>query len=163
MKIRTARLDDLDAVTAIYNAEVVRATSTFDTVERTGERAREWFESHDRVRYPVLVAEEAGEVVAWASLSPWSPRGGYERTVEASLFVKEGHRGLGLGAAMTDELLARAHAAGHGVVVARVERGNEVSRRLLLASGFTSVGVMHRVGEKFGRVLDVEIFERVIR
>jgi hypothetical protein len=33
---------------------------------------------------------------------------------------------------------------------------------LLLGASFRSVGVMHAVGEKFGRVLDVESFELVI-
>ena len=58
-----------------------------------------------------------------------------------------------------DVVLERAREAGHGVFIARVERGNEASRKLLLSKGFYSVGVMRKVGKKFGRLLDVEMFE----
>jgi phosphinothricin acetyltransferase len=159
MNLRRARPSDLDAVTAIYNREVENATSTFDTETRTGGDALEWFMSHESDAYPLIVAEEGGEVVGWASLSPWSPRGAYARTVEGSLFIRDGHRGLGVGSALTGELIRQARCAGHGVLIARVEMSNEPSRRLLLRSGFRSVGTMRRVGQKFGRILDVEIFE----
>jgi len=159
VEVRTAVLEDLAAICEIYNAEVAGGTSTFDTEWREGDRAREWFESHSSEAYPILVAEEGGEVVGWASLSPWSDRGAYARTVEGSLFVRSSCRGRGIGRALHDRLVERAREAGYGAFIARIERGNEPSRRLLLSRGFYSVGVMRRVGEKFGKVLDVELFE----
>jgi L-amino acid N-acyltransferase len=159
LELRTAALDDLDALCEIYNREVESATTTFDTEVRTGRRAIEWFDSHSSECYPILVAVERGTVVGWASITPWSARGAYARAVEGSLFIREGERGKGVGAALTDALIVRARASGHGVLLARAEHGNTASRQLLLKSGFRSVGVMHRVGEKFGRLLDVEIFE----
>jgi len=162
VKIRAARSSDIEAVNEIYNDEVARGTSTFDTEPRVGDRAREWFESHLSDTYPLLVAEEEGELLGWASLTPWSPRGAYGRTVEGSLFVRPGDRGRGIGRALNEALLKRARAAGHGVLIARIERGNVASRRLLLSSGFASIGVMRRVGEKFGKLLDVEMFELML-
>ena len=162
VKIRAARSSDIEAVNEIYNDDVARGTSTFDTEPRVGDRAREWFESHLSDTYPLLVAEEEGELLGWASLTPWSPRGAYERTVEGSLFVRSGDRGRGVGRALNEALLKWARAAGHGVLIARIERGNEASRRLLEASGFSSVGLMHRVGEKFEKLLDVEVFELML-
>jgi len=159
MRLRRAKLADLDAISAIYNHEVRVGTSTFDTETRDGERARVWFESHASDAYPVIVAEEDGDVIGWASLSAWSDRGAYARTVEGSVFVREGDRGRGVGRALHDGLVERARSAGHGVFIARVEHGNEASRKLLLSRGFYSVGIMRRVGRKFERLLDVEIFE----
>ncbi|MBN2565732.1 MAG: N-acetyltransferase [Candidatus Eisenbacteria bacterium] len=159
VEIRRARRSDLDTVIAIYNREVEHSTSTFDTEPRAGRGAVEWFESHASDAYPLIVADEGGDVVGWASLTPWSPRGAYARTAEGSLFIREGDRGRGVGKALTQALIEHARAAGHGVLIARAETGNEHSRRLLLGAGFRSVGVMRRVGEKFGRVLDVEILE----
>lgn len=160
--MRRARLSDLEALSGIYNIEVREGTSTFDTEQREGERARTWFESHSSDACPILVAEEDGKILGWASLSPWSQRGAYARTVEGSLFVSAAERGRGVGKALQDALIEAALVAGHGVLVARVERGNEASRRLLLSGGFSSVGVMRRVGEKFGRLLDVEVFELML-
>jgi phosphinothricin acetyltransferase len=45
------------------------------------------------------------------------------------------------------------------VVVARIEACNHESRALLLRNGFRTVGIMREVGRKFGRWLDVEVFE----
>jgi phosphinothricin acetyltransferase len=159
VRVRIAVPADLDAICEIYNAEVESGTSTFDTEPREGDRAREWFDSHASDAYPILVAEEGGEVVGWASLSPWSDRGAYARTVEGSLFVRASDRGRGVGRELHDRLVERARRAGYGAFIARVERGNEPSRKLLLSRGFYSVGVMRRVGSKLGRMLDVEIFE----
>jgi phosphinothricin acetyltransferase len=160
--VRTARPADLTAINEIYNREVAGGTSTFDTEPRSDERGREWFDSHGSEAYPVLVADNDSEIVGWASLTPWSERGAYARTVEGSLFVSATHRRKGVGRALHEAIVEHARRAGHGVLIARVESGNVASRELLLASGFSSVGVMHRVGEKFGRLLDVELFEMAL-
>jgi L-amino acid N-acyltransferase YncA len=162
VKLRTGTPADLSSVTEIYNGEVSRSTSTFDTEPRGEASAREWLDAHRSEAFPLVVAEDDGLVVGWASLSPWSPRGAYRHTVEGSLFVRDGHRGRGVGRLLTRELLARAGMAGHCVVVARIESGNAASRALLLSEGFRSVGVMHQVGRKLGRWLDVEVFERLL-
>lgn len=162
MKVREATSADLPAISEIYNREVAAATSTFDTEPRDHGSEREWYEAHRSPRYPVIVAEEDGHVVAWAALSPWSARGAYRHTVEGSLFVREGYRGKGVGTLLTRELVSRAASAGHHVLVARVETGNHRSRSLLLSHGFRSVGVMHEVGRKFGRWLDNETFELLL-
>lgn len=162
MNVRVARVADLPTINDIYNHEVLSGTSTFDTEPRTRERGRSWFESHNVEAYPILVAEEDGEVVGWASLTPWSERGAYARTVEGSLFVRDDRRGRGVGRALHEALVARARSAGHRVLIARIERGNEASRGLLLSGGFRSIGVMHSVGEKFGDLLDVELFEMAL-
>jgi phosphinothricin acetyltransferase len=162
MQIRRATLADLDAVSAIYNDEVLHGVATFDTEPRQGVAARVWFESHANDVHPLVVAEDAGEILGWACLSSWSPRGAYARTVEGSVFVDRGRRRHGLGAQLLADLVARARAARHRVILGRIESSNEASRRLLGAAGFVSVGVMHAVGEKFGKVLDVEVFEIVL-
>ena len=160
--IRLARTSDLPAINEIYNREVLSGTSTFDTEPRDADAAARWFEEHDAARHPVIVAVESGTVVAWASLSPWSRRGAYSRTVEGSLFVAADRRGTGLGRSLTRELVARAAAAGHHVVLARVEASNQASLALLVGEGFTEVGTMHEVGHKFDADLDVVLFELVL-
>ncbi len=162
MRVRDARASDLETISEIYNHEVEVGTATFDTEPRDEEGQREWFASHGSPAHPVLVAEEDGRILAWASLSPWSERGAYSRTVEGSLFVAPDAQRRGIGTALTSALVERARVAGHRVLVARIETTNEASRTLLLGTGYVSVGVMHEVGEKFGRVLDVEIFELVL-
>ncbi len=55
-----------------------------------------WFESHGR-KHPIIVAELDGIVVGWACLTRWSDRAAYRETAETSFYVKQEHRGKGIG------------------------------------------------------------------
>ena len=157
--IRDATYDDLAGIFAIYDDEVLRGTATFETVPRNAVERQEWFEAHPRDRYPVIVAERAGRVLGWARLQPWSPRPAYARTAENSVYVDRTMRGLGVGRALLKKLLRRAKTAGIAVVLARIADGNPASIALHEKAGFKTVGVMRRVGEKFGRILDVTLLD----
>ena len=157
--LRPARLEDIPAVTAIYNDAVARTTGTFDTEPKTLEQMAEWFSRHG-ASHPVLTAEEDGKVVAWASMSAWSDRCAYARTAEVSVYVDEPSRGRGLAGALLDEVLKRGRAAGVAQAMARITADNEISLRLHARRGFVEAGRLKRVGEKFGRVLDVVICQR---
>src|SRR5208282_3322116 len=129
--LRTAVAEDLPAVTAIYNAAVARTTGTFDLEPKTPDEQAAWFAKHGP-SHPVIVAEEGGRVVGWASLSPWSDRCAYARSAEVSVYVDEGAQGRGVGGALLDELVARGRAAGAKQLLARIVAGNEGSLRLHL-------------------------------
>ncbi len=157
--IRDAVEGDLPGIFAVYDEEVLRGTATFETEPKSPAGRLAWFEAHPREIYPVLVEEEGGAILGWARLQPWSPRPAYRRTAEDSVYVAAGARGRGIGRALLAELLRRARAAGIAVVVARIAGGNPASVRLHEAAGFRPVGTMRRVGEKFGRILDVAILD----
>ena len=158
--VRRARPSDAPAIGRIYNEAVRTTTATFDTRPRSVRATRRWLAHHGR-RHPVLVAERDRAVVAWASLSPWSDRPAYDRTVEESVYVSAAHRGRGIGTVLLARLLRAGRAAGHHTVLARVVEGNAASRRVHERAGFVSVGVMREVGTKFGRRLDVRLLQLV--
>ena len=157
--IRSARADDLPAVIDIYNYEVEHGVATFDTVPWTLEDRAPWFAAHASPQHPLIVAEEGGRVVAWGGLSAWSDRCAYARAAEVSIYVHQDHRGRGIGRALLVELIARARAAGLGVLLARIESSGAVSLALHRTLGFRPIGTMRRVGEKSGRLLDVELLD----
>lgn len=157
--IRLARLDDLPAIVAIYNHEVAHGVATFDTEPWSVDGQRGWLAAHASPQHPLLVADQSGTVGGWASLSPWSTRCAYARAAEVSIYVHQDHRSHGIGRALLGELIARARAAGLGVLLARIETSGTVSLALHRALGFRSFGTMRRVGEKLGRILDVELLD----
>lgn len=160
MRIRLAADADLPAIMEIYNEQVLHGTATFDTEPiDTPEKRRAWFAKHPPEIYPVVVAEEDGRVVGWASLSRWSERCAYNRTAEVSEYVHKDHRGRGVGSELLRELIARARTIGLGVLLARITGESAASLRMHADHGFTRIGTMRRVGEKFGRVLDVELMD----
>jgi phosphinothricin acetyltransferase len=64
-----------------------------------------------------------------------------------------------VGRALLSDLVRRGRSAGLGVLLARITSESEASFDLHRALGFTTIGVMRRVGEKFGRILDVELMD----
>ena len=157
--IRNARVDDIEAIFEIYNHEVLHGTATFDTEPRIAGRDDGWLTERDSRRHPVLVAEADGRVVGWASLNPWSSRGGYARTVEGSVYVHRQFRGQGVARSLLAATIERARDAGLGVVLARITEANEASVRLFEGLGFGRIGTQRRCGEKFRRILDVELMD----
>ena len=158
-EIRDATPADLPRIFEIYNREVEGGIATFDTEPRIAGVDDGWLTGREAF-HPVLVAVTGGEVVGWASTGPWSPRGAYRRTGEVSVYVDDSARGKGLGGELLRELIERARAEGTvKVLLARIAQPNPASVRLHEACGFRSFGTQRRCGEKFGRVLDVELLD----
>jgi phosphinothricin acetyltransferase len=159
--IRAAGPSDSQAIAAIWNREVLETTATSDTEPRTVEAQREWLAAHGP-RHPVIVAVDGDEVVAFGALSPYRTKPSYARTVENSVYVKDGWRGKGLGGAILDRLLALAREHGHHSVIARITGVNEASLALHERHGFVRVGHERQVALKHGIWLDVMTLQRVL-
>jgi L-amino acid N-acyltransferase len=160
LTIRKGEIKDLRAIVEIYNEAVLHTTATFDTVTKTVEEQRNWYDHHGP-KYPILVAEEDAKIIGWASLSQYSDRCAYSDTAEASVYVKEGQRGKGLGRKLSDVLLKTGKDAKLHTVILRIAEGNEASLKLAASLGFKDVGTMKEVGKKFGKLLDVIIMQLI--
>ncbi len=161
MELRLATLDDAEAIRAIYNVEVTGSTATFDLVPRSLAEQRAWQAERSGAR-AVLVAEDAGELVGFGSLSRWRDRPAFATTVEDSVYVHRDHQGQGVGRLLLAELMTRATESGFHAVMARIVGGHEASIALHRSVGFEVVGTERQVGRKFNRWLDVVLMERLL-
>lgn len=159
--VRLARPDDAAALLDIYNLEVQTSTVTFDILPRSLDEQRQWLTARSGA-HAVIVAEREGEVVGFASLSPWRPRPAYATSVEDSVYVRRDQQGRGVGRLLLDELVEVARAHGFHAVLARIVGGHESSVRLHQSVGFDLVGTEREVGRKFGRWLDVVVMELLL-
>jgi L-amino acid N-acyltransferase YncA len=160
VRIRSFEPADLDDVFAIYDYEVLNGTATFDTVPPSSDSRRHFITVHSSPRHPAIVAvQNDGRLVGWASISPYSNRSAYDRTAEISVYVHPDHRAAGIGRALLEALIETARAVGLAVLLARITRESVASIALHRKLGFSSVGTLRRVGEKFGRILDVEVLD----
>ncbi len=160
--IRPAEPRDAAAISRIYNQAVLHTTATFDTEPEALESRERWLAAHADPRHPVLVAETDGEVVGWASLSSWSERCAYAASVEASAYIDEAWTGRGIGMRLSETVLEAGRAAGVHAVLSRICTENEASLAMARRLGFTQVGVLHEVGRKFDRWLDVAMLEKLL-
>ncbi len=159
--IRPAGVADCAAMVAIYNHYVLTDTCTYRTDPETVAEREAWLRAHEG-KHPVLVAEVEGEVVGWASLSPFHSRCGYRQTVEDSVYLAPAWRGRGIGAILLKGLIAAAESAGHHRIIASISADQPGSIALHAKFGFRTVGRMSEVGRKFGRWLDLIYMEKRI-
>ena len=159
--IRPAVAADSEAMAAIWNYEVLHTTATTDTEPRSLQAQHAWLAAHGP-RYPVIVAVDGGEVVAFGALSPYRPKPAYAWTAENSVYVKDGWRGKRLGGGLLDRLLLLAQEYGHRSVIARITASNEASLALHEGRRFVRVGYERGVAFKHGIWHDVVTLQRIL-
>jgi L-amino acid N-acyltransferase YncA len=155
MEIRVMRTDDWPAVKTIYEQGIATRLATFETEAPAWEA---WDGAH--LAGPRLVAEEDGEVMGWAALSPVSRRPCYAGVVEESVYVAEGARGRGLGTALLDRLCTDAQAAGIWTIQTSIFPENVASIELHRRCGFRVVGTRERIAQLDGVWRDTVLMER---
>jgi phosphinothricin acetyltransferase len=162
---RSAVLDDLPALTAIYNHYVVNTTITFDLQPFEPEARRAWFDDHSSSgRHRLLVATDAdGSLLGYATTSRWRPKAAYDTTVESSVYCRPDVVGRGIGTAVYSALFESIAGEDIHRIVAGISQPNPASVALHRRLGFREVGVFSNVGRKFGQYWDVAWYERPLR
>jgi phosphinothricin acetyltransferase len=161
LNIRRAAASDVGVITEIYNEAILTTTATFDLEPRTQADRMQWFEDHDE-RHPIFVAVLTGQVVGWACLNQWNPRAAYAKTAETSFYVKEEHRGKGIGRQLKAAIIEEARQLKFHTLIAGAAEASDASLHLNKSFGFEVVGTFKEVGWKFGRVLDVTYLQKFL-
>lgn len=159
--IRPAVVQDAAAIARIYNHYIAESTATFDTTPKSEQDRRVWLENRSAA-HPVVVVEEDGHVVGWGALSAYRDRPAWAATVEAAVYLAPDAVSRGLGGLVLSRLVTDACATGVHVVVAQVVSENGASLGLFERAGFERVGTLTQVGRKFGRWLDVVLFQKAL-
>jgi phosphinothricin acetyltransferase len=158
MQVRLATPAASAGIAAIYNEGIADRVATFETEPRTPEMVRAWF---DR-QHPIVVVEDDGQLLAFASTSSYRARACYAGIAEFSVYVARPARGHGAGRRAMEALLGEAERAGFWKLVSRVFPENAASRALLRSLGFREVGTYEKHARLDGVWRDVVIVERLI-
>jgi len=164
---RPGQLDDLPALTRIYNHYVENTHITFDLNAFTVDERREWFDHYAPTgRHRLLVAQSedasGSEVLGYATSSRFRDKPAYAPSVEATVYCAPEALGLGVGSALYAALFAEL--AGEDVhrAFAGVALPNDASLALHRRFGFEEIGTFREVGRKFDTWWDVTWLERPI-
>jgi L-amino acid N-acyltransferase YncA len=163
LAIRPARVDDAQAIAAIYAWHVANGTGTFDTAAPDAAAWAEKIADFTARGFPFLVAERGGAVIAHAYAARFRDRAAYAHTCEDSIYVAHEARGGGVGSVLLSALIAAARASGFEQMLAVVGGGEPASVALHARCGFVHAGRMRNVGRKFGRLLDTVYMQRDLR
>jgi arsenate reductase len=161
MTTRIATLSDAAAIARIYSQGIEERLATFETEPRTREQIEaQLAEKGDR--YPTVVVERHGDVVAFAGAGPYRTREAYAGVAEHSVYTAREVRGTGAGRAALDALIREYESRGFWKLVSRIFPENRASLILHERAGFRVVGVYRRHGRLAGEWRDCVIVERLL-
>lgn len=161
--IRCTHARHADAILAIFNEAIVTSTALFDYEPRTPQFMMDWFASKEAAHLPVIgIENDLGELLGFASYGSFRAWPAYKYTVEHSVYVHKDHRGKGMGQLLMKELIKAAKTQNLHLLVGCIEASNHASIALHQACGFTHAGTISQAGFKFGKWLDLSMYQLVL-
>jgi phosphinothricin acetyltransferase len=164
VQVSPGKEGDLTALTEIYNHYIRETPVTFDVAPVTPEERRPWLLSHpEDGPYRLMVARApgpGGEILGYATSSPFRAKAAYSTSVETSIYLAAGAGGRGVGTVLYQRLFDALKGEDVHRAYAGVTLPNEASIRIHQRFGFRRIGVYEQVGRKFGVYHDVAWFEK---
>ena len=139
----------------------MNATALYDYTIRSLAQQESILESKIQLGFPIIVAENNGEVVGFGMYSEFRFREAYKFTVEHSVYVNQTNQGLGIGKLLLTELIQLAKKQGLHTMIGVIDAENQNSIDFHHQFGFKTVGIIKESGFKFGRWLD-SVFVQLI-
>ncbi len=158
--IRLANEEDAAGIAEVYRPYVEGSRISFE------ERAPDAAEMARRIAgdrpgfYPWLVADEGGQILGFASSSPFRTRRAYRWSVETGIYLGPDACGRGLGKNLLSALLGLLERQGYVAAIGAIALPNEPSVRLHEALGFTHAGTYRGTGFKMGEWIDVGLWQK---
>jgi L-amino acid N-acyltransferase len=150
-------------ILSIFNEAIAHSTALYDYKPRTMETMVAWFDNKRKGNYPVIgVESDAGELMGFASYGTFRAWPAYKYTVEHSVYVDARFRGRGIGKRLLKEIIAAAQGQNYHVLVGCIDAANSDSIRLHEAAGFVYCGTIKQAGFKFGRWLDLLLYQLIL-
>ncbi len=160
--IRSVQTEDSAAICQIYNHYVLSSCASFEeqpvSVDTMAQRIAEI-----SARFPWLVYEQQSEVVAYAYLSAWKPRSAYRFSAESSIYLAPKVLSKGLGKQLYQKLLQQLDDYPISTVLAGISLPNQASEGLHQSLGFRKVAELEKVGNKFGRWINIAYWQLQIK
>lgn len=153
--------DHLEAIRAIFNEAIANSTALYEYAPRSAAMMTTWFAAKQAGEYPVIgLLDPAGTLAGFASYGPFRAYPAYKYTVEHSVYVDARFRGQGLGRRLLERLVDRAQAQGYHSMIGVIDADNAMSVALHERLGFELCGRIPEAGFKFGRWLDLVLYQR---
>jgi L-amino acid N-acyltransferase YncA len=161
--IRHVTATDADAIAAIYNHYVVNTTISFEETPVAPAEIARRIDNIVSTGLPWFVLESAGSVIGYAYASRWRERAAYRFAVESTIYLRPDAIGRGHARALYQNLLDALSGIGVHAILAGIALPNQASIRLHEQLGFEQVARFREVGRKFGRWVDVDYWEMLVR
>jgi phosphinothricin acetyltransferase len=122
-----------------------------------------WFAAKRQGNFPVIGAvTEAGDLAGFASYGIFRAWPAYKYSVEHSVYVAAAHRGKGVGKQLLRRVIDEAQNQDYHTLIGGIDSANPASVALHKSLGFQHAGTIRQVGFKFGRWLDLDLYQLIL-
>ena len=151
----------VDAAAALYNRYVLETTATFHTepLSASDMRGLLFFDNSSFRSFAIL---DGGVFCGYLILSAYKCRDAYNTTAEVTVYLDGTRTGRGIGTLALRHAQTYAEAEGFHALLGIICGENAPSIRLFEKNGYERCGLLKEVGVKFGRRLDVVIYEKIL-
>ena len=157
--VRAAVAGDAPGICIVYNHGIEDRVATFETNARSPDDIAHWFGDD---AYPVVVAEEDGRILGFASTCAYGARECYAGIREFSIYVHRQAKRRGVARNLLIALIDAAAKAGCWKITSRIFPENTASLELCKSLGFRVVGTHLRHAKLDGEWRDVVTVERLL-
>jgi phosphinothricin acetyltransferase len=164
MKIIECDAGFAEEIRCIFNEAIIHSTALYDYQPRSTEMMQKWFTAKEEGGFPVIgMVDAEGELMGFGSYGTFRAWPAYKYTVEHSLYVATKFRGQGIGKRLLQEIICRAEDQGYHLLIGGIDSENMVSKALHVRLGFSHAGTIREVGFKFGRWLDLDFYQLILK
>lgn len=160
--IRPASAADCPAILAFWNPLIETTTVTFSPSPHSVQSLAALMGERQGAGRAFVLAEEAGQVLGFASYDQFRKGAGYAHSMEHTIILAPQARGRGVGRALMAEIEAHAKAGGAHLMVAGISAENTPGLGFHAALGYGLAGRVAQAGYKFGRFIDLVLMQKLL-
>ena len=161
--IRNATVEDLPQILEIVNHAILHTTSNYLYEVQTQENQLQWFEEKKSKQFPIIVADCNGTALGFGTYGTFREKIGYRFTVEHSVYVAPEFIGKGIGKKLLLALIVLAKEEGYHTMIGGIDAANTGSIDFHRKFGFVETGILKEVGFKFGKWLDLQFMQLILK
>ena len=154
-------LNDIQELKDIYTYYIENTTATFHIGDISDREMHDILFYDDSV-YKSFVIKSNNETAGYVLLCPYKKREAYRRSAEVTIYLKPSFTSKGIGSKAIQFVEEFAMTKDIHTLLSVICGENTSSRKLFEKNGYEQCGQLNKVGVKFGRVLDIVIYQKEI-
>lgn len=153
--------EHLTEVLEIYKYYILNTSATFHKHVLSKDEMRELV-FFDCPKYKTFVIKSGGTICGYVILTRYSRREAFDDTSEVTIYLKPDYMGKGIGSQALQFIEAIARQQNMHVLIATICGENLKSISLFEKNGFTKCAHYKEVGKKFGKLLDIVAYQKIL-
>lgn len=162
MIIRRALRSDVPAMREIFNQVLRNSNSIYRETEVTLEERYNWFDEKAEHGFPIFAAIENEELIGYAGYGSFRAAEGYRKSVELTIYVKDGFRGSGIGTRLMETIINQAKSDGLHAMIGAIDSENTDSIIFHEKFGFKEVARLPEIALKNGQWLELVLMQKLL-